>query len=67
MIYLISRTDHVDYDEYDAVVVKAKNRKEAVNLARELKYFPINVKNMRILAIRSKGKSDIILGSFNAG
>lgn len=36
MIYLVERTDQVDYDEYESVVVAARDEAHALELAKTL-------------------------------
>jgi hypothetical protein len=75
-IYLVSLKEH-DYDEYDGWVVIAKNKKEALELCnisdvkpqaysgRDNQYKD-NVEYIKFLGY-SKLKSQVVLGSFNAG
>jgi len=65
MIYLVERKDDVGWDEYDAFVVRAKNEEEAITICSEQAFF--NKDNTTVKEINSKGKSGVILGSFNAG
>lgn len=67
MIYLVKRDPkYVDYGEYDAFVVRAKSKMEARELCNDtgfhVKYDPLT-----ITLIEPEGKSEKILGSFNAG
>lgn len=78
--YLVSRTDYVGYDEYDAFVVKAKDEKEALSFC----YSPFydedeRYENLRttdqnfrsgcitIEKLDAKRQPGPVLGSFNAG
>jgi len=67
MIYLVERTDSVDYDECDSFVVRAKSRKEASDLCKDYYGFNLKDKPVKITLIKSVGKSEKILRSFNAG
>ena len=70
-IYLVSRTDEVDYDEYDAVVVYAMSREEAKNIAPcGNLYTWASKENLKVELIGSNvlvKDPDIILSSYNAG
>jgi hypothetical protein len=76
-LYLLSRTDRVDYDEYDSFVVAAESEEEA------LKWFPrgnksatneyydgwVSKEDLKIECIGESNSSveKVILASFNAG
>lgn len=71
-VYLISQTQHNDYDTYDSFVVVAKNAEQARRLKPLSKdhygdwafdYDHIDVQQIG----SAKGPARIILGSFNAG
>ncbi|KKL74499.1 hypothetical protein LCGC14_2064310 [marine sediment metagenome] len=69
-IYLVSRTDEVDYDEYDAVVVVAHNAKEAKTIkpsdyGKEWE----TPENLQVLLVgtANRKRKGIILASFKAG
>lgn len=71
-LYLITRTDKVGYDQYDAFVVAASNAEEAEQvLAKE--HDPDDWSNevkIELIGIAIGGaaeKPQEILGSFNAG
>ena len=67
-IYLIERTDKIDYDEYDSVVVCAKNKKEALSLSTDKLYSSISTLTYtKIGKAKKNQKKGIILASFNAG
>lgn len=78
-IYTVNRTDGIDYDEYDAFVCIAKNKKNARNMFpyKEGKFDDdfsawINKKDVNTLIVNKIGVSDkkresVILASFNAG
>ena len=62
MLYLLVRTDEVCYDEYDSFIVRAINKKEALNFVeRETGNWEVKEE------LSGHGESEIILGSFNAG
>ena len=68
-LYLVSRTDKVDYDEYDSWVVSANTENEAIQVVLNDTY---NCKQyyadkMEVEEITNTTESKIILGSFNAG
>lgn len=62
-IYLVSRTDRVDYDEYDAFVVLAQDEREALSIAKKLQHGTFEVKAVDL----NDPIPHVILGSFNAG
>jgi hypothetical protein len=72
-VYLVERTDEVDYDEYDSFVVKAESKKEALKLcqteADDWSYHQDTFRenNTKISELLNEGKKGIILGSFNRG
>lgn len=71
MIYLLSRKSKYDYDEYDAKVIRAKNPKEAREIANkytgdEGKIWT-DTELVSCEKINLVGTSREILGSFNAG
>lgn len=68
-LYLISRNDEVGYDEYDSFVVRAKNRKEALEIIAAKHNFGgcWRDHDVKFEIIKETGKSEVILGSFNAG
>jgi len=74
-LWLIYRTDDIDYDEYDSAVVMAETEEQARNLFPQDFDSKVNLKNVVVECI---GKSDkktekkysslgIICSSFNAG
>ena len=67
MIYLVARTDSVGYEEYGSFIVSAKSRKEASDLCKDYYGFDLKDKPVKITLIKSVGKSEKILRSFNAG
>jgi hypothetical protein len=72
-LWLISRTDSIGYDEYDAFVVAASNIKAARAFAAEGvkgaagEFTVQNTTTQRIGAASAKVPAGIVLGSFNAG
>lgn len=76
-LYLITRTDSVDYDEYDSIVVRAANEKAAMKMATEQRDGPHHYaefegfawdgSNLKIEHVDARGKAEVILSSFNAG
>lgn len=72
-IYLVSRTDNVDYDQYDAFVVTAENEEEAKTVINS-KHDPdedwttwSHKVKVELIGVANSNKAEIILGSFNAG
>ena len=73
-LWILSRTDSVDYDEYDSFVILAKDEAEARQLA-EAAGSPyrkagiwLNSDKCTCEQLTRKGKkAEVILGSFNAG
>ena len=68
-LFKLTRTDSVDYDEYDSFVVRAKNEKEARDLLQKEHSYDTwpNGSNVTCEVLRNKGDPEIIIGSFNAG
>jgi hypothetical protein len=64
-IYLVKRTDGIDYDEYDAFVVRSFDPEDAVVVCDDLCFKPEST-TVKFIA-ESPGEREIILGSFNAG
>lgn len=63
-IYLVERTDSVDYDEYDSFVVVAENEEKAVEICSDSMFTKFNTKVEEVMA---DAEERIILGSYNAG
>jgi len=61
-LYLVTRNDETDYDEYDSFVVRAENEEEAIELCK-YSY----MKNSTVTEITQEGERGQILGSYNAG
>ncbi|MGI5404159.1 hypothetical protein ACQEVG_32855 [Streptomyces sp. CA-135486] len=81
-LYKVSRTDRVDYDEFDAVVVRASNETAALevalvqpagdevaswNVGRPMRGFMADGSNATVERVVEDGPTEIVLGSFNAG
>jgi len=66
-VYLVERnTEKVDWDEYDKVVVKARNEENAKKVASEFTY-GFDEQDVIVTEIHLDDKEEIILGSFVAG
>jgi len=74
-LWLIYRTDDVEYDEYDSAVVIAETEEQARSLFPQSEYSKVDLKNVVAISI---GKPDrktekkyavegIVCSSFNAG
>lgn len=69
-IYLIKRTDFIDYDQYDAVVVVARTPKEAKELAFKEYEGCFTAENTvcKLIGVANKKQPfGEVLASFNAG
>ncbi len=72
-LFLLTAKESVDYDEFDAVFVRAKDEKAARELASTVGgkwsngYIFLDPSASNCEVITSKGKSEIILDSFRAG
>lgn len=68
-LYLIKRTDHVGYDDYDALVVAAESEIKALSIEPEMgwKAFAPTFTIELIGTARAITKAGVVLGSFNAG
>lgn len=82
-IWLVSRNDSVDYDEYDAKVVRAATEAEALFIASRDEYWDGDAKTMvmdlekkddafpiddvTVEEVVAEGEPSVILASFNAG
>ncbi len=64
-VYLVSRTDDIDWDEYDSCVVIAENEEEAFKLA-DKNYYVFKRDKVEIEKL-NLNESKAVLGSFNAG
>ncbi len=65
-IYLVTRTDKVDWDEYAAWVVKARDKKEALELCNWSVGSRVKP-NAIIEEIKLEGEPKAILGDYHAG
>ncbi|GAA1064707.1 hypothetical protein [Streptomyces asiaticus] len=82
-LYLVSRTDRHDYDEYDAIVVRAGDESTALKIATsgtefcrgdgskrwdpDFEGFKRDGSNLMVERLESRGPAGLILASFNAG
>jgi hypothetical protein len=72
-IYLVSRTDEVDFDEYDAMVVIAKDEQSAKDFTiKETRRdaWTLEESKLKVVLIGTANhglKEKIVLDSFNAG
>lgn len=82
-LYLITRTDRHDYDEYDSLVVRASDPEAALAMLKgkcdcddpgqhrlwcgEYLGFRADGSNAKVEEIPLDGEPGLILGSFNAG
>lgn len=64
MLFLVKATSDIDYDEYDAFVVRAETLEEVKNF---VKNEPGMERGFSVEELSIEGKSGIILASFNAG
>lgn len=69
-LYLISRTDRVDYDEFDSFVVAAKSEGDALSCSPSKYNYGWTTQNN--LTVECIGESNsqvekVIIASFNAG
>ena len=64
MLYLVTRTDKVDYDEYDSFVVRANSVQTAIVVCDNSQF---TKDNTNVIELRTDGNTEIIIGSFNAG
>ena len=71
MIYLLARTEAVNYDEYDSKVVRAPNEQQARELANEDTGDEGTLWNdpeqVTCESLDPNGEAGVILGSFHAG
>jgi len=66
-IYLIERTDKVDWDEYVGFVICAESKKEAVSLMRSAEEKYHAKWKITKVGVTHYKKAKILLDSFNAG
>lgn len=68
-LFLLSRTDNVGYDEYDAFLVRAKTEEEARQLANPKGSWSswTTPENITCEIISNRGVAGVIIASFNAG
>jgi hypothetical protein len=70
-LWIAKRTDEVDYDEDDAVIIRAKSQMEA-DLILMTGYYGgacpgFTTGNHTVAPLPARGEAGIILRSFNAG
>lgn len=73
-LWKIERTDHVDYDEYDSAIVRARSANHAVDLMFEDLGNPVipfgfqrDPQNFTVTQLTDTGNAGVVLASFNAG
>lgn len=82
-LFLVERTDPVDWDEYDSLVIRAYNKEHALDIASKTDdeysaysdriyvravYLGMgNRESLTATEITYEGEPGVILGSFNAG
>ena len=71
-IYLVERTDKIQYDEFDGFVIRAKSEENALSICQAVTNGPWNEghftkENTNITEISIEGNSEIILCSYQAG
>ncbi|MEU7039816.1 hypothetical protein AB0A77_02005 [Streptomyces varsoviensis] len=67
--YLVSRTDRHDWDEYNAVVVRAGSTATAMKIAThgDFSGFRPDGSNLKVELLDARGPAGLVLASFNAG
>jgi hypothetical protein len=70
-LYLVTRTDEVDYGEAEAFVVRAPNKISALKIAHaesdqyhSPKRYLFRSDNTSIIELKNEGPEEIILGSY---
>lgn len=73
-LYLLKRTDEVDYDEYDSCLIRADSEQVARAIANQKCNSPWDSHESFLLASKStceivtaKGNEGVIISSYNAG
>ena len=73
-LWKIERTDHVDYDEYDSAIVRARSAGHAVDLMFEdldnsvmSCGFQRDPQNFTVTQLTEAGHSGVVIASFKAG
>lgn len=68
-LFLVRRTDSVDYNEYGAMLVRAKNvaAAKAMVFERSGRNGGMRDDNVEVLIVTSKGQPGIIIRDFRAG
>ncbi len=64
-LYLVKVDGEVDYEMYNGFVIRAESPTEAIKIAQKLQ--PSKNIPHKAREIKKDGKSEMILGSFNAG
>lgn len=65
-LYLVERTDCVNYDEFDSFVVRASSEDEAFSMCKRQEE-ELTRCEVKITQLTNRGEATVILGSFNAG
>ncbi|MFF1625594.1 hypothetical protein [Streptomyces sp. NPDC058272] len=77
-IFRVKRSDAVDYDEFDEVIVRAGNESDALNVVltspghwlydgEPMRGFLADGSNARVERVVEDGPAEIVVASFNAG
>ena len=73
-LYLVTRTDEWDWDEYNGFVIRAVNEENALELAHKFadeydnpEDYTFRPDNTKIVEITNEGLEEIILESFIGG
>lgn len=71
-LYLLTRKDHVGYDEYDSALIRAKDEASARAIAAEhftgyCGYSWSNPDLINCEVVVNRGETGIVISSFNAG
>ena len=74
-IFLVYRTDDVDYDEYDSCVITAKDKEEVIEIIEsksrgdcgDCGYWDKGQREILEILLDNNQPSEIIIESFNAG
>lgn len=66
-LYLITRTDRTDYNEYFGLVVRANSKEDALAIATGHSGFSPDGSNLVVVRIRESGRRGVILSDFHAG
>ncbi|WP_432157791.1 MULTISPECIES: hypothetical protein [unclassified Streptomyces] len=81
-LFLVSRTDHTDYDEYEAIVVRAGDEATALKIATngaeefyddyafwdpDFRGFKRDGSNLTVERLENDGPAGVVIKSFRAG